>query len=82
MIPKLFATLKVMELTATWVYDPDHSGMTFLGIAAPICNVATEFSKTPPRSLRRLRFDFFEEIGLGVMPPVRMVAVPSSLILI
>ena len=59
-----------------------YSGMTFLGIAAPIRNVATEFSKTPYRSLRRLRCDFFEEIGLGVMPPVRMVAVPSSLILI
>ena len=30
----------------------------------PIRNVAPEFSKTPHRSLRRLRFDFFEEIGL------------------
>ena len=62
--------------------DRRWSVMTFHGTVAPIRNVAPEFSKNPHRSLRRLRFDFFEEIGLGVMGPVRRVAVPSSLILI
>ena len=55
--------------------------MSFLEISAPSRDVAPEFSQTPDRSLQRLRFDFFKEIGFWVMPPVRRVAVPSSLIL-